>query len=205
MKLKKVIGRLIGKKEISWQARQKNSAQKFEVLLPVIKGNQINSVLDVGCNAGEVTRLLGRAGIFSVGIDGQVDLRGFDNPLDKACIGNWQLDEDLISKLPEFDAILLLSVHHQWVRSFGDEAAKKLVGQLSGKAKRVFIIEFSGVNRKYSNQGGNLFIDNDEASVKDYAEKWLAGVFPLWSVSYTGKAVESKSEPYRFIFSCTRN
>lgn len=95
---------------IAWQLKRDNNA-KYNLVKPILEELSVENILDVGCNAGMITRQFGNDGFFSVGIDRRVDFRGIESPLKNACIGNYVLDKTNIEKLPIFDAILLLSVH----------------------------------------------------------------------------------------------
>lgn len=190
------------KGKLPWQIRRGNSSIKFDLIKPLFKEMHVTSVLDIGCDAGAITRLAGEAGFFSVGIDKVLDFQGVAEPLDKACIGKFELNQKLIKKLPVFDAVLLLSVHHQLIEQYGDEYTQKLVYQLSARVKEVLIMEFAALNEKYSGTEVALFKDNDESSITEYAYSWLHQTLPGWTISYIGKAPESKKEPYRFMFAC---
>ena len=61
-------------------------------------------------------------------------------------------------------------------------------------------IEFAAIASKYGYQQGENFQDNDEESVKKYAENWLkeAGVN---NYTYLGSTRElEKKEPYRYLY-----
>lgn len=197
---KKFINRVNG---VSWQVEKGNSSIKFDLIKPILQEHQVHSVLDIGCNSGMITRLAGEAGFFSVGVDQNVDFRGVANPLGNACIGNIEINCEMVDKLPRFDATLLLSVHHQLVAGKGDDWTQKFISRLASKTNKVFLIEFPALNSKYSATEDLLFIDNDEASVVSYGQSWLTHVLPGWSITYIGKAPESEIEPFRFMFSCT--
>ena len=107
--------------------------KKFELIKPYLIENNVNSLLDIGCNAGEITRLIGNMGIFSVGIDKNINLNGSKKPLNKACLGNIELDFNMANKLPSFDAITILSVHHQLIKIYRDKWVSDLFKILSKK------------------------------------------------------------------------
>jgi SAM-dependent methyltransferase len=194
-------------------AKSKESKKPFQLnretdkKYTAIKENidlDVSSVLDVGCNAGEITRRMGEAGYFAVGIDKKVDVRGIENPLNGACLGNIDVDMSLISKLPLFDVILLLSVHHQMIKSNGDEWTKNFIRSLGSKCSKIFFIEFAGINSKYGKEDGELFIDNDEESVVTYGNEWLKKALPDFNCFFVDKITQTKKEPYRFLFKCVK-
>lgn len=194
---------------ISSQATRGNSAHKVALIEPVIKNLNCHSVLDIGCNAGEVTRMLGK-NCFAVGIDQILDCRGFEDPHKGACLGEMVVDNGLIEKLPRFDAILLLSVHHQWVRKLGEETAVSMLHNLANKTNKVIFMEFAALGSKFGSE--EIFEDNDESTIVAYAQKWLDGTFHGFDSTYLGhaphrpgKLAYAKEEPERYMFSCIRN
>ena len=218
--LEKTIGYTKGKfrKNKAWQY-QRHIEDKFNLIKPILDEQEVNSVLDVGCNAGQITRLAGDNDFFAVGVEQSlenIDLKrvGFEQALDNACIGNIELDLKKIEKLPLFDAILLLSVHHQLVSNFGENWAKKFVSKLFRKSNKVLIMEFAALNRKYGyeKQEDLTFKNNDESSIVPFAKNWLLNTLPNAEVDYVGKAPHHKinvkpqnsSEPYRYIFSAKK-
>jgi hypothetical protein len=191
------------KKRKAWQVKKANSSAKFDLIRPALEALRVASVLDVGCNAGEITRFAGRSGTFAVGIDANLDLNGVTDPLDGACLGNVAVTPELIDKFPVFESVLLLSVHHQLVKRQGDAWARDFVARLANRASKCFFIEFAALNRKYSEGSGQLFIDNDEESVVSYATGWLGEALPRWNVEYSGKTTAgSPFEHHRFMFLC---
>lgn len=192
------------RKRRPWQAKRQNSREKVALIAPVLEHFECRSVLDVGCNAGEVSRLIGQS-CFVVGVDQRLNVNGFADPLRLACLGEIQVNLENVSRIPTFDAALLLSVHHQWHYHEGEDFAREMVRAVASKAARVFIIEFAALNTKYQASGPGRFRDNDEQSVTTYAKSWLAEVLPSHPVTYLGKTIESPHEPYRFMFSCAPN
>lgn len=121
-----------------------------------------------------------------------------------ACIGEVAVDDAVIERLPLFDAILLFSVHHQWVAEHDDQYARDLLRKIAGKAKKLLFVEFAAISSKYGYAENQHFQENDERSVKEYAEQWLAQALEGWHFKYLGKVRESGREPYRFTYVCER-
>jgi SAM-dependent methyltransferase len=180
----------------------RSPGEKFDLIEPILRRYSVKSILDVGCNAGYITRLAGQAGLFSVGIDIHVDVLRVKAPLERACLGEFELNRPLVKRIPKFDAILLLSVVHQLIAFDGEKVARRLVRALARKARSVFLIEFAALNRKYGFRDSKAFDDNDEGSVIQYAQHWLRSSLDNWNVKYVGKCPETKQEPYRYLFAC---
>jgi SAM-dependent methyltransferase len=168
-------------------------------------GSHRQSVLDIGCNAGEVTRYLNNQGFLTVGIDRREVLARVPSGGRHFALIPFEVDSASVPRLPSFDCVLLLSVHHQWVATNGDATARELVRLLSGRAERTMVIEFSSLNAKYGHTHPELFDDNTPSSVIEYAVGWLATTLPNFVFSYLGLNEEHPvDEPYRVLFGGTR-
>ena len=190
------FGRL--NRNLSWQARKDNSHCKAALINNELSNIPASSVLDIGCNAGQVSRLVSSER-FVVGIDIDVDILGFSDPLGGVALGKIPLDLDVLSRMPNFDAILLLSVHHQWYKLMGEDVADQLFSSVLNKANKVLFVEFPALNRKYGYQ--DKFIDNNPESVKDFALDFLVRFVDKEQIKYLGKCKDNiKKEPFRYMF-----
>jgi SAM-dependent methyltransferase len=181
----------------SWQAEKGNSQSKASLILPEIHRLSIGSILDIGTNAGQVARLVSN-GNFVVGIDVNLDMRGFKNPLDGVALGNIPFSHEFVRKIPQFDAVLLLSVHHQWIAALPKDQADELFQAGVRLAKKAAFVEFVSLNSKFA--GKASFVDNDQESVIEYARGYLRHLIPEGRVKYLGASPESLFEPYRYMF-----
>lgn len=193
------FGRL--NRDLSWQARKDNSNCKAALINNELSHMSALSVLDIGCNAGQVSRLLS-SDRFVVGIDIDVDTSGYSGALDGVALGNIPLDQDMLSRMPNFDVILLLSVHHQWYRLMGEDIADHFFSSVLNKANKLLFIEFPALNRKYGYQ--DQFIDNNPESVKNFAVDFLLRFVDKEQIKYLGKCKDNiKKEPFRYMFMIT--
>lgn len=194
--------------------RQSFPLEKFKMIADSIDCAAVSNVLDVGCNEGCVTAEFAKLGKFCVGVDtGPVYLNqvlanvndSFKNST--AAYGVFVVNDSNVNSIPNFDLILLLSVHHQFVNMFGDDYAKDLVKSLIHKSNRYFVIEFAATNKKYG-YSDERFRDNDEASVRHYAEEWIADLGVDRSLKYIGRnrehSASTSAEPYRFSYLLTK-
>ena len=121
-----------------------------------------------------------------------------------AAYGVFGLNDTNVHPLPNFDPILLLSVHHQLVNLFGVHYTKTVVKGLIEKANLYFVIEFTAIGSKYG-YSEPQFEDNNEVSIRSYAERWISDLDVDRSVQYLREHTESvKREPCRFNYLLTK-
>jgi SAM-dependent methyltransferase len=181
---------------------------KFDLIASGIDLDRVRNVLDIGCNEGKIAARFDKLGKFTVGIDvGPYFLNHVLTDLDNvygrssAAYGVFPINQKNVEDLPAFDLILLLSVHHQLIKHHGDEYTKDVVRKLLEKATEYLVVEFAATRMKYG-FSGNEFEDNDEASVRSYAESWIHSLADNLDVTYLGKNRESgEREPFRFVYS----
>lgn len=106
---------------------------QYELISGTDEYKQIKNSLEIGCNQGKLVKSMANDGLFASGIDLEEYWKLHDNG--KAILGVYNFNEKDVSKLPIYDAILLLSVHHQWVNKNGEEYAKNVVNNLLGKTR----------------------------------------------------------------------
>ncbi len=166
------------------------------------------TVLDIGCNLGDLTAWCARRGFWSVGIDSSLPLiedarvRHADAP---GCAFMHQvLGPGDLARLPVFDVVLLLSVHHHWLMAHGPMVAGEMLRDLAGRTGLVLIFEGASRNVRYGDYPPG-FIDNDEASVTGYLRGYLdqhvgdcfARIEPLGKTACVGER-----EPWRWAWAC---
>jgi hypothetical protein len=185
------------KKTVSWQASKKNSGCKADLIQKELMRLGVQNILDIGTNAGAVGRLLS-PNFFVVGIDSKLDTRGYEKPFTHIALGEISFNSLNAQRIPAFDAVLLLSVHHQWLAELPEKEADLLVKKAISIAKKAAFIEFAALNSKYSRF--SKFVDNDEKSILKYAFDYLNRLQTQSVITYLGKCSESDQEPFRFLF-----
>jgi SAM-dependent methyltransferase len=162
------------------------------------------SVLDIGCNLGDITAWCATRGLWAVGIDSSADLIGAARKRyrDVARCGFMQcaVGPADIGALPTFDVVLLLSVHHHWLMAHGPETAGQMLRDLAERTGRVLVFEGASRNVRYGKYPPG-FEDNDEASVTTYLRGYLdqyvgdrfASIEPLGRTACVGER-----EPWRW-------
>jgi len=169
--------------------RQRFPTEKVKTILAGIDLAQVGSVLDIGCNEGLITNHFSDLGKFAVGIDispffTRNMLRQLHAPK-VAAFGTLKLTPESVQTLPTFDMMLVLSVHHWWVKEYGDRVAQEMVKVLIARTRRYFVMEFSSIRDKYGYPEGR-FVDNDEQSVTAYARRWLEEIDPGLDIRHLG-------------------
>lgn len=188
---------------IPWQLRKgRNTDQKAQVIVDTLLKHEVRSAVDIGCNAGLVTRAMGQAGIFAVGIEQDMNLDGVEKPLAGACLGNIRFSHDVARSLPRFDAATILSVHHHFIREMGDDSAKELIGILGRRVRKLMIFEVSSKSKEYGTEPDALFRDGSESSIVEFTTRWMADALPGWKVDYIWRNVRRPRLSDRFMFSC---
>lgn len=163
------------------------------------------SLLDIGSNLGDFTARAAQAGFWSIGVES--DVRLLDRAVQRhksvprCAFMLASLDQADIAKLPRFDVVLLLSVHHHWHYDFGPGAAESMLRGLMAKANDVLIFESTSRNERFRADAPG-FADNDERSITAYYGEYLnRTVGEMASVTLLGKApCVGEREPYRWIY-----
>lgn len=162
------------------------------------------SVLDVGCNLGDITAWCASRGYWTVGIDSSETLihqaRERHAAVALCAFMHQRIGPEDVAKLPVFDVVLLLSVHHHWLMAHGPETAGEMLRRMADRTGRVLIFEGASRNIRYGKYPPG-FVDNDEASVtgylRGYLERYVGDRFgriePLGKTACVGER-----EPYRW-------
>jgi len=168
------------------------------------------SVLDIGCNLGDLTAWCATRGLWSVGLDSSAELvadarrRHRHVPL---CSFMQQLITPAdVSRLRSDDVVLLLSVHHHWLMAHGPDVAGTMLRDLASRTGKVLVFEGASRNIRYGKFPPG-FVDNDEASVTGYLRGYLeqhvgdlfSGIEPLGKTRCVGER-----EPYRWAWACRK-
>ncbi len=161
------------------------------------------SLLDVGCNLGDITAHFARRGLWSVGVDSSAKL--IDAAIDRQRgVSNCGLmvgsvTPENVADIPAFDVTLLLSVHHHWLGSLGPEVAGAMLRTIVSRTRRVVVFESASRNVRFGEHAPG-FIDNDEASVTAYHSGYLAEhVGDICAIEPLGKTpCVGAREPYRW-------
>jgi SAM-dependent methyltransferase len=134
--------------------------------------NGCSSLLDLGSNLGAFTARAAEEGFVAIGIEKDPTLvkRATMDRLGAARCSFMQADFDLetCAKLPEFDVILVLSVHHHWHHAFGPSVAGDMLRCVVSKAKKAVIFEGPSRSSRYESNLPEFPDNSDEAVVAFY-------------------------------------
>ena len=205
-----VAARATGRPNVSYQAKvAAGREQRWELFDAAIPSDAAN-LLDIGCNLGEHTAHFASRGLWSVGID--IDPR----LVEKAVVRNaavhkcgfmtMQLTPDSVATLPTFDVVLVLSVHHNWIKAYGPEVAGSLLAAVMERTGKVLIFEGAARRERYGDHPPD-FVDNDEASVTAHLEAYLHEYLGPTAarIERLGKAPAlGEREPYRWSWAAYR-
>jgi len=180
---------------------QRHPEDQYTLITATDEYKRSSNSLEIGCNQGMLVSWFSKDGLFSVGLDGNPHWESYGDRDKVAIFGLRRVTVDEIMKIPEFDIVLCLSVHHQWVCNAGDEFALDMLQELYEKARYALFVEFSALSIKYGYSENEHFLDNDEKSVVEYAKLWLRKRKLDKGISYLGATREkAPKEPYRYLF-----
>lgn len=168
------------------------------------------SLLDIGSNLGAFTARAAQEGFISIGIekDRRLVQRAIATHSEVSGCAFMEADIglDLCAKLPSFDAVLLLSVHHHWHHIFGPEAAAEMLRCMVTKARQVVVFEGPSRSSRYESNVPN-FPDNCEDALLAYHDTYLRETIGSLASRITriGKAAcVGKREPFRWMYAIVR-
>lgn len=125
--------------------RTQGTIDRWKEMEPFIETN--SSVLDIGCDVGYFVFKCAQKGCLAWGVDNNMfAIITADYAKNKTGLANAhffldEIGENNITKLPEFDYIIYLSVFHHWCRYFGFEKSKAMLGDLFKKTKKGLFFE----------------------------------------------------------------
>ena len=157
--------------------RGKGTSEIWDLLSRYVDPHAKNA-LDIGCNEAVFGRNLSDCGLFVTAFDVNFDAVGTAivhknaNFNDGCLVGHYALSPDGIDAMPEYDVVLLLSVHHQWWKNWGPEVANRMLVEVAKKARKQFFFAPACIAEKYG-EFAVPFADNDYAAIETYFRSLL--------------------------------
>jgi SAM-dependent methyltransferase len=127
--------------------RGSGTTTRWEAMQPVIEASGSRTALDIGCNVGFFCFALAEMGVAAIGVEAaprELRIATFARrrlQADNVGFLSLQLTPQNTGLLPACDTVLLLSVWHHWVRSFGFDAATRMLRDVWGRAGKVMFFE----------------------------------------------------------------
>lgn len=167
-KAAKKLVRLSGRRN-DYQAHRSAGTEERWKLIEQHLTDADRSLLDIGCNLGILTARAARRGMFALGFDVLPETIEFatrrHRGIDGLAFCFFKLTPVTVSQLPDFDAILCLSVHHYWFRDYGGDASWAMLEGLCRRSRKLFF-EPSVRRRKYGAGVPADFVEHDTAYVE---------------------------------------
>jgi len=124
---------------------KRNVLDRFELIQGNLTGT---NCLDIGCGAGFFAFNIARSGHWVTGIDSDKIILKKGNLLKKKYnISNvepryFPIDEESVKKLPVFDNILYLSIHHHMIEVYGFKRATNILKVIATKTGQRLFFDF---------------------------------------------------------------
>lgn len=166
------------------------SFKKWQIMNSLIP-HGVKTALDIGCNNGFFTLRLAQRGIFTIGVDPDMDLirlaqlATIETKQGLAALSLLAVDQKNVSLLPEADVTLVLSVAHRWVRNYGRSAADAIVAALWKKTRKIMFFETPDPCQNTKEAPFLFYMGRTESECENFVLKWL-GLFENAKVSFLG-------------------
>ncbi len=168
------------------------------------------AVLDIGSNLGAFTARAAQEGHITLGIEREKYLihraRAANKGVKGCAFMEANIDLATCERLPTFDVILLLSVHHHWHHAFGAAVAADMLRSVVLKARKLVVFEGPSRSSRYESDIPD-FRDNAEEELLAYYDKYLEKTVGdlTTEIRRIGKAgCVGQREPFRWIYALVR-
>jgi hypothetical protein len=185
---------------------RKETDQRWRLIKKIIIKEKIKNILDLGSAEGFFIKKFSDMGIFSLGIEG--DERRFlvsNHTLNKNKYKNYAVVHNKIAlkfveKIPEFQSILYLSVHHHILAALGKKNANLILKEIFKKSKRSMFFETAMHDEKSKEWNNNYKInlkDISENNIKLFFKK--LGARKVEIIGYTKAYNKGYKRPLFYI------
>jgi hypothetical protein len=171
---------------------ERSCRDRWALIAPQLERHQIRTLLDLGCAEGFFVRQAAAIeGCFALGIDADVrrlTIAQTASILDEAHNAGFMLARvtpDFVDRLPEFDAVLFLSVLHHVMSEHGEDHARDLLRRIRLKTRALMIFDMGHSGETTQAWAQRLPAMGDEP------DRWIAGFLRSAGYSQTEKLGET--------------
>lgn len=193
--------------------RIQGTEQRWELIEQRLASSD-DTLLDIGCNVGELTAKGANAGLFSVGLETNPESvryarQAYD--IEGVSFMRYTLSPENIHKLPQVDVVFVLSVYHYWYREHGPKKAEQMLEALGEKVNSKIFFEPPSRQTRYK-RSSDIDItpppitDMNENSIREYnmdlLERTLGDEYNCEFLGGTSR--NDDEEGSRYMFVCER-
>ena len=130
------------------QARRGTGTRaRWRLLAPLLDAYPLRTALDLGCHTGYFSMALAQRGIVTLGVDADeralriaryATNRLHSTRLAFSCM---MITPDTLDLLPQVDLVLVLSIWHHWVRSYGLAGASAILATIWRRTNQILVFE----------------------------------------------------------------
>ena len=183
-------------KRDSYQATRVDNEERFELIASRIKPSASNA-LDIGCNAGYITRQAAQRGLFTLGIERKQMLVNQANKKSNSSNCNFiqqDLTPNTIKRLPQFDVAFLLAVYYHWGNAYGWSEAEGMLSDLANQTEQLFVETPNSLK----------YIKSDRLDIKkesrEALKEYFSKIVPNRSVECIGETAYRNGERTELLF-----
>jgi SAM-dependent methyltransferase len=178
--------------------------QRWEIIAARLDDRD-QTLLDIACNLGEMTKKAADKGLVALGIDYSsraiTAAHAKHNGASHLAFMRFEVTPESAPKIPSFDVTLCLSVYHYWMQIYGHTIAWSMVGALINRTRRKFFFEPASLLKKYGANPPMGVTDLDREGLIEYHLKQLNRVAgDGCSVLQIGETACLGPEPFRLLF-----
>ena len=193
------------KSSLLYQSKRTLGTEQRLAMISTCWDDKDQSLLDIACNLGQMTRYAADKGLLALGIDYSsraiTAASNAHNGIPNLAFMRFEITPESASKIPSFDVTLCLSVYHYWMEIYGEATAWSMVAQLIERTRRKFFFEPASLLKKYGANPPPGVADLDREGLIDYHLNRLRSVAKQhWSAVHLGETKCLGREPFRLLF-----
>jgi cyclopropane fatty-acyl-phospholipid synthase-like methyltransferase len=130
----------------------RNCEDRWEMVRATVAATGAKNLIDLGCAEGYFVRKAGELGCFALGVDrdynrlGLIEAARMIDRSERSGFILSNIDEDLLSRLPQFDVVLCFSVMHHIIRHNSVEYGLARLRQMRSITRKAFLFDMGQTN-----------------------------------------------------------